>query len=705
MADSLEFGDVCLVVRGNLHNGKLRVNKQGVVFKSQKTGKVDQITANDIETIHWLKVAKGYGLKIILKDGTHYRFDGFKESAFDSLSNFVRKNFETELGEIEVAIKGWNWGTARFTGSILSFEVDKKPAFEIPLKDVSQATTGKNEVTIEFHQNDDAQVSLMEMRFYVPSTSDGDDPVKSFQDQIMSKADVIQATGDAIVSFHEIACLTPRGRYSIKVYPTFLQLHGKTYDYKIPHTTCLRLFLLPHKDQRFMYFVISMDPPIRQGQTRYPFLILSFERDEEISVKLNLSDKDIGEKYNGKLKQEMSGPLFEVVSRVLKEIIGRKITVPGTFKGHSGTSSITCSHKAGNGLLYPLERGFIFVHKPPVHVRFDEISCVNFARGSTTGRTFDFDVELKNGTTISFSNIERQDYGNLYDFVTSKNLRIRNKSGKSGANSMMDDLMDSDDESPDFYLEKVKAEAAEDDDEDEDEESEDEDFRPDALEDDVKEEFDSAASSSESEESGSEEKPKKKKEIKRKAEKPRKESSAKKPRKEKASKRQKKDPNAPKRAMPAYMIWLSENREAIKSENPGISIGEISKKAGEKWQQITDKSEWVKKAAQAKENYKIAMAKYLQEQKSEASTTPSKSSSASKSNPIKEALSKSSKPPKPTSTSPSKFKSKEFIESSEDSSSEDEKSKKSSKAANKSSDEEDEESEAQMTDEDESDSD
>lgn len=49
-----------------------------------------------------------------------------------------------------------------------------------------------------------------------------------------------------------------RGRYSIKVYPTFLQLHGKTYDYKIPHTTCLRLFLLPHKDQRFMYFVVSI---------------------------------------------------------------------------------------------------------------------------------------------------------------------------------------------------------------------------------------------------------------------------------------------------------------------------------------------------------------------------------------------------------------------------------------------------------------
>ena len=47
------------------------------------------------------------------------------------------------------------------------------------------------------------------------------------------------------------------GRYSIRVYPTFLQLHGKTYDYKIPHTTVLRLFLLPHQDNRFMFFVVQ----------------------------------------------------------------------------------------------------------------------------------------------------------------------------------------------------------------------------------------------------------------------------------------------------------------------------------------------------------------------------------------------------------------------------------------------------------------
>ena len=33
-----------------------------------------------------------------------------------------------------------------------------------------------------------------------------------------------------------------------------------------------------------------MDPPIKQGQTRYPFLITQFEKDEEIDVKLQLNE-------------------------------------------------------------------------------------------------------------------------------------------------------------------------------------------------------------------------------------------------------------------------------------------------------------------------------------------------------------------------------------------------------------------------------
>ena len=39
---------------------------------------------------------------------------------------------------MELCAKGWNWGEASFRGSLMSFLVDNKPAFEIPLAEVSQ---------------------------------------------------------------------------------------------------------------------------------------------------------------------------------------------------------------------------------------------------------------------------------------------------------------------------------------------------------------------------------------------------------------------------------------------------------------------------------------------------------------------------------------------------------------------------------------
>lgn len=58
--------------------------------------------------------------------------------------------------------------------------------------------------------------------------------------------------------------------------------------------------------------------------------------------------------------------------------------------------------------------------------RFEEIASVNFARGGGTTRSFDFEVETKNGVVHTFSSIEKEEYGKLYDFITSKKLRVKN---------------------------------------------------------------------------------------------------------------------------------------------------------------------------------------------------------------------------------------------------------------------------------------
>ena len=46
----------------------------------------------------------------------------------------------------------------------------------------------------------------------------------------------------------------------------------------------------------------------------------------------------------------------------------------------------------------------------------------------------------------------------------------------------------------------------------------------------------------------------------------------------------------PKRPMSSYFLWMNATRETIKKDNPGAGIGEIAKKAGELWKELSDKS-------------------------------------------------------------------------------------------------------------------
>ena len=65
----------------------------------------------------------------------------------------------------------------------------------------------------------------------------------------------------------------------------------------------------------------------------------------------------------------------------------------------------------------------------------------------------------------------------------------------------------------------------------------------------------------------------------------------------------KKDPNAPKRGLSAFMFYSTAQREAVKANNPGISFGEIGKRLGAQWRDMTadQKAPYEKQAAADKE--------------------------------------------------------------------------------------------------------
>uniref|UniRef100_A0A0N5A1H4 FACT complex subunit SSRP1 n=1 Tax=Parastrongyloides trichosuri TaxID=131310 RepID=A0A0N5A1H4_PARTI len=384
---------------------------------------------------------------------------------------YTDPNWKPAVDKEELAIKGWNQGIVEINGENLAFKIEDKLAFELPLANVANCTGQKNEATLEFQGNDDGPVNLIEMRFHMPQDINGDDEtdrVEEFKKAVMEYANIVTETDLPLAFFSQLLCATPRGRYDVKVFPTHLSFHGKTYDYKINYRSVDRMFLLSHRDGRHVFFVVSINPPIRQGQTRYPYIVFEFSKDEMTEFDVNMSPEVLEKTYNGKIEPHHSGPVHEVFSKFLRVLTDKKVTVTGTFISKQGNQSIDCAYKQAAGFLFPLEKGFVYVHKPPMYIKFEDIQSINFDRSDLSTRTFDFEIDLKNGQTVTFNSIDKDENNYLIDYVKSKGLNVRNaKKTKDTKGRGGDDF--------DPYREALKKDAISDDDEDE-EESDDEDY-------------------------------------------------------------------------------------------------------------------------------------------------------------------------------------------------------------------------------------
>lgn len=153
----------------------------------------------------------------------------------------------------EHAIRGWNWGKGEFGKAELTFNVQNRPAFEIPYSEISNTNlAGKNEVSVEFslpangeetgtdgnlggarakgRKAGAARDQLTEMRFYIPGTttskkgkeangeaeSEEEDEIEEqnaatlFYDTLIDKAEIGDVAGDTYATFLDVLHLTPR---------------------------------------------------------------------------------------------------------------------------------------------------------------------------------------------------------------------------------------------------------------------------------------------------------------------------------------------------------------------------------------------------------------------------------------------------------------------------------------------------------------
>ena len=120
---------------------------------STLTGKVEQIAPGDIEVVKWLRVAYHYELQFITKGRSILKYAGFRELNYEPVKSYLAETFGISLKKQDLAVKGWNHGKVEFDHDMLSFLVDEKPSFEVPLRNVTKCDTpGKNEVSFgEYH--------------------------------------------------------------------------------------------------------------------------------------------------------------------------------------------------------------------------------------------------------------------------------------------------------------------------------------------------------------------------------------------------------------------------------------------------------------------------------------------------------------------------------------------------------------------------
>ncbi|CAB4257020.1 similar to Saccharomyces cerevisiae YML069W POB3 Subunit of the heterodimeric FACT complex (Spt16p-Pob3p) [Maudiozyma barnettii] len=511
-------------------NGRFRVADSGLGWKASTSGgsAANQakapflLPATELSTIQWSRGSRGFELKINTKNSGVIQLDGFSQDDFNLIKSDFHRRFSIQVEHKEHSLRGWNWGKTDLARNEMVFALNGKPTFEIPYNHITNTNlTSKNEVGVEFNIQDEnyqpAGDELVEMRFYIPGSieysgededmlkkeDNGEDVKKeenegdianvaeekslaeTFYEELKQKADISETAGDVIVSFPEVFLATPRGRYDIDMYNDFIRLRGKTYEYKLQYNQIQRIVSLPRADDIHHLIVLAVDPPLRQGQTTYPFLVLQFQKDEETEVQLNLDDKDYDENYKDKLKRQYDAKTHIVLSHVLKGLTDRRVIVPGGYKSKYEQCAVSCSYKANEGYLYPLDNAFFFLTKPTLYIPFSDVSSVNISRAgqtSTSSRTFDLEINLRlNKGSTTFGNISKEEQQLLENFLKSKNLKVKNEDKE--AQQRLQTALGSDSEDEDINMGSAG----------EDDESVDEDFQVSSDGGDVAEEFDSDA--------------------------------------------------------------------------------------------------------------------------------------------------------------------------------------------------------------------
>ena len=373
----------------------------------------------------------------------------------------------------DLFVKGLNWGELKTTDEDIVFSHKSKHWFEMPMNTISniQHISNKNEVALEITQEDqNSESNLCEVRLFIPDKDfkknknknsdensskaeenkeneaeeeDKDDEnsnnnvinigeksrAEIIKDEIVKKAK-IGSVSNSIAHLQDIQMITPRGKFDLYFTKNYLKIHGPSFNYQILNKNITKIFLLPKIDKHNHIFVLQLKAYVTQGNTQYPYIIFQILSDVENSIKLNF-----GEDNQSELKNKfetldennvLEGKSMDIIAQLFNALIGVGVIIPSQNFTFNTGPYIKCSYKVNEGVMYPLEKSILFVHKPVLYILHKEIAKINFARLQESAgqqRTFDIIVKTEKNS-YKFSGVDKNEMVSLKNYFEGKKIKI-----------------------------------------------------------------------------------------------------------------------------------------------------------------------------------------------------------------------------------------------------------------------------------------
>jgi len=436
---------VCSQKKGILH-----CYNEHIEFKNGSEENV-RVEKREIKNIEWYCVGRSnYQVAIFLANkSTPLKFQGFQENHKDRWEQYVKEKLMKEFNGRLVTYSGVNFGKFKIKSTELQFRSDEDEIIACAsynsFSDVM--LQGKREVGVLFKYNPtsrDEEV-MTEMRMVIPDNEEDEEKeevgvaAQEFMSILQHKAKLTVDESTVIAEFSEITFRSPRGKARVRFYKEHMNIRNKNSS-NVKYEQIIKLFLFQQPNLNYA-LVVVLNEPLRQGSTEYRYLVMEFQHESQCELELNIEEDEI-EQYALKGKQliqkTMAGTTHNVVSKILLALAKVKIYTSRNFKSSVETSCVACSFKGNEGMLYPLERSFFFIHKPTLYIKHSEIRKVIFKyeQRTTNLRNFELFLELDSArglssvpgshNSISFVNIKKDELGPMVKFLGEKKLNISN---------------------------------------------------------------------------------------------------------------------------------------------------------------------------------------------------------------------------------------------------------------------------------------